>query len=187
MKKKKNLKKDYRPVVTAKKHWIVYIFPTLFVIAGLILLNGEQPFKLAGLAVTLFGFYQILSKASEKWHLTDQHLIIEKGILPGLKKQHEISVQDIYKTHSNKTKLSKYFGDLGHITTRRRSDDCTGLNHSNIANPELFSRELQLRVQKLPSHNLNQVYELKEKGAISEKEYNLIKLGYVTQQHLSKL
>lgn len=186
-KKKKAKKQNHQPVVTAKKHWIVYVVPTLIVCAGIVLFNNDTTFfKAAGFAVMLFGFYQILSKANEKWHLTDHHLVIEKGILPWAKKYEEVSVQDIYKTNTNNTRLSKYFSNLGHLNTRRRADDCSGFSHSNIADPELFSKALELRVQSLPSHSLNQVYELKEKGAISEKEYNLIRLGHITQQHLSK-
>ena len=183
--KKKRSKKNIQPVATAKKHWIVYILPSAFVIAGIVLLNGEQMFfRAAGLLVILFGFYRILSKANEKWHLTESHLIIEDGILPWSKKYQEVSVHDIYKTDSEAHPRLKRF-KVGKVKARRRADDCSGLHHSYIANPEQFSNQLQLMVQKLPSNNLNTLYELKEKGAISEHEYNLIRLGHITQQHLS--
>lgn len=184
--KGKSSKKKIQPVATARKHWIVYILPTAFVIAGIILLNGEQVFfKGAGLLIMLFGFYRILAKANEKWHITDEHLVMEEGILPWSKKYQEVPVHDIYKTHAEAhPKLKRYF-NVGNVKTRRRADDCSGLHHSFIAAPDEFTSHLQLMVQKLPSNNLNTLYELKEKGAISEHEYNLMKLGHVTQQHLS--
>jgi len=179
----KSTKKNYQPVATAKKHWIIYVVPSLIVMAGIVFLNNEQQFfKGAGLLLILSGFYYILKKANEKWLLTDQHLVIKKGIFP--KKYQEVPVQDIYKTNTQTGKLSRFL-NIATLNTRRRADNCSGLVNSNIANAEKFLNELQLIVQRHPSNNLNNVYALKESGAISEQEYNIIRLGYITQQHLS--
>lgn len=184
--KPQSSKKDLKPVMTAKKHWIVYILPTVFVLAGLVLVLGDQPLlKAAGAAVSLFGLFLIMKKATEKWHITDQHLIMEEGLMPWAKKYHEVSVQDIYKTQTNANpRLNRLF-NVGNVKARRRADNCLGFTHSFMANPEEFSSKLQMMVQKLPSNNLNTLYELKEKGAISEAQYNVMKLGHVTHQHLS--
>lgn len=186
MKKNKKTNKKQTPLATAKKHWIVYVLPSLFVLAGLILLNNQAAaFKGAGLLVVLLGFSLILKKANEKWHLTDNHLIIEKGVLPWAKKYMEVPVADIYKTDFTPGKLSRFF-KLGNINTRRRSEECTGFSSAFIANPDRFSGHVQLLVQKQPEHSLNQLFELKEKGMISEHEFNIIKLGHVTSRHLSR-
>lgn len=178
-------KKNYQPIAIAKKHWIIYILPFLFIIAGIVFLNNDQLFfKIAGSAAVFAGLFYSLRKANEKWLLTEEHLVIQKGILPAFRKYQEVPVHEIYKTYTETGKLGR-FVNLASINTRRRADNCTGLRHSNIANADEFTNELQLMVQKLPSHGLNQVYELKEKGAISESEYNLIKLGHVTRQYLS--
>jgi len=188
MSKKQEKTQTYRPepTITAKKHWIVYAVPAAVTTAGLFLLASQETnIKSLGVGLVVAGLAWAISKASEKWHLTDQHLIMEKGILPWAKKKHEIAVHDIYKSSAEGHKLSKYFR-LGHIRTRRRADDCTGFSHSFITNHEEFSSAIEKRVKKHQSANsLNQVYELKEKGAISAHEYNLIKLGHVTQQFLS--
>ncbi|WP_207425415.1 hypothetical protein [Pedobacter sp. SYSU D00535] len=183
---KKSSKKTYQPVITAKKHWIVYLLPSLLVAAGVILvLNDAVAAKVAGAVALVLGFYQILKKSNEKWHLTDEHLVMEKGVLPWAKEFQEVSVTEIYKTHTHPHPKLKKFLNVGHVRTQRRADDCTGFHHSYIANPQEFSSQLQAMVHKSPASNLNTLYELKEKGAISEKEYNLIKLGHVTQQFLS--
>ena len=184
--KLKSPKKDLKPVMTAKKHWIVYVLPTVFVIAGLVIVTGEQSLvKAAGASLSLSGLFLILKRATQKWHLTDQHLIIEEGIMPWAKKYHEVSVHDIYKTQTEAHPRLKKLFNVGNVKARRRADSCLGLKHSFVANPEEFSNKLQTIVQKLPSNNLNTLYELKEKGAISETQYNVMKLGYVTHQHLS--
>lgn len=184
--KQKSSKKDLKPMMTSKKHWIVYVLPTVLVIAGLVFVIGEQPiFKAAGAAVSLLGLFLILKKATEKWHLTDQYLIIEEGIMPWAKKYQEVSVHDIYKTQTDANPRLKKLFNLGNVKARRRVDNCLGFKHYFMANPEEFSNKLQAIVQKLPTHNLNTLYELKEKGAISETQYNVMKLGYVTHQHLS--
>ncbi|MFD2164175.1 hypothetical protein ACFSJU_17330 [Paradesertivirga mongoliensis] len=184
--KQKAPKKDLRPVMTAKKHWIVYILPAAVVIAGLALVTGEHPiFKAAGAGLSLFGLVLILKRATEKWHLTDQHLIIEEGIMPWAKNYHEVSVHDIYKTQTDANPRLKKLFNVGTVKARRRADNCLGFKHSFVANPEEFSDKLQTIVQKLPSNNLNTLYELKEKGAISETQYNVMKLGHITHQHLS--
>lgn len=184
--KQKSPKKDLKPLITAKKHWIVYVLPAVLVMAGLVLAIGEQPlFKAAGASLSLFGLFLILKRATEKWHLTDQHLIMEEGIMPWTKKYHEVSVHDIYKTQTDSTPRLKKLFNVGSVKARRRADNCLGFKHSFVANPEEFSNKLQTIVQKLPSNDLNTLYELKEKGAISETQYNVMKLGYVTHQHLS--
>jgi len=176
------------PTITAKKHWIVYAVPAALILAGVVLVSNEDStIKGIGAVLAVAGLIWAISKANEKWHLTDQHLVMEKGVLPWSKQKHEISVHDIYKASSEHHKLNKYFR-MGHIRTRRRADDCSGFSHSFITNHEEFSKAIEHRVKKHDSaHSLNQVYELKEKGAISSKEYELIKLGHVTQQFLSKI
>jgi hypothetical protein len=184
--KQKTTKRDLKPVITAKKHWIVYVLPTVLVVAGLVLATGEETvMKAAGAAISLFGLVLILKRATEKWHLTDRHLVIEEGIMPWAKKYHEVSVHDIYKTHTDANPRLKKLFNVGNVTARRRADNCLGFKHSFVANPEEFSNKLQTIVQKLPSNDLNTLYELKEKGAISESQYNVMKLGYITHQHLS--
>jgi hypothetical protein len=189
MSKKQEKVKTYspEPTITAKKHWIAYAIPSVIATAGFVLLtNQDSALKGLGAVVAVTGLIWAINKASEKLHLTDQHLILEKG-LPWSKKKQEIHVHEIYKTSTEHHKLSKYFR-MGHIRTRRRADDCSGFNHAFMSNHEEFSRAIQKRIQKHDSaHNLNQVFELKEKGAISAHEYNLIKLGHVTQQFLSKI
>ncbi|WP_207533079.1 hypothetical protein [Desertivirga arenae] len=174
------------PTITAQKHWIVYSAPAGLIAAGLILfLQDDTTFKIFGGVIAAAGLIWAISKANEKWHLTDQHLVMEKGVFS--KKKHEISVHDIYQASAEHHKLSKYFR-MGNVRTRRRADECSGFNHSFITNHEEFSKAIEHRVKKhATAHSLNQVYELKEKGAISSKEYDLIKLGHVTQQFLSKL
>lgn len=184
--KQKAPKKDLRPVMTAKKHWIVYVLPAALVIAGLVLVLGEQPlFKAAGASLSLSGLFLVLKRGTEKWHLTEQHLIIEEGIMPWAKNYHEVSVYDIYKTQTDANPRLKKLFNVGTVKARRRADNCLGFKHSFVANPEEFSNKLQTIVQKLPSNNLNTLYELKEKGVISESQYNVMKLGHITHQHLS--
>lgn len=171
-------------LTTAGKHPIVYIVPLIFTLAGIFLIGFEElSFKGAGLLLALAGIYHILKKASVKWHLTPDHLYIETGVWPWSKSFTEIPVYDIYKSSTKIDFLGRVF-NIGTVKAKRRFDDCSGFSHSNIANPEEFTKHLELLVQKLPSHGLNNLYELREKGMISEHEYNIVRLGHITKQFL---
>ncbi|PWG79814.1 hypothetical protein [Pararcticibacter amylolyticus] len=194
MKKKNN---THEPIATAKKHWIVYVVPSLLVFSGAILLsNGTVSLKTLGAALALAGVGLAVKRANEKWHLTENHLVMETGILPWFKNYIEVPVKDIYKTDFNTVKidyktsfrkigLKRHFNSIGNISTKRRDMQCRGFSASYIAHPEIFTRKMQLHVQKQPEHSLNQLFELKEKGAISEHEFNIMKLGHITKIHLS--
>ena len=122
------------PTITAKKHWIIYTAPAVLIAGGLILFGqADTALKGFGAVLAVAGLIWAISKANEKWHLTDQHLVMEKGLFS--KQKHEIAVQDIYKASSEQHKLNKYFR-MGHVRTRRRADDCSGFSHTFITNQE---------------------------------------------------
>ncbi len=177
--------KNTKPLlVTAKKHWIVYIIPLLFTVAGITLIGFEEiTFKSSGFLLTGLSVYHILKKASVRWHLTNDHVYIETGAWPWSKSYTEIPVYDIYKSSANVHFFGKVL-NIGTIKAERRVENCPGFIHYNISNPEEFTKHLNLLVKKLSAHNLNNLYELREKGMISEHEYNIIKLGYITKQYL---
>lgn len=180
--KKKNTQ---TPLATAKKHWIVYIAPTLITIAGLALMaSNNVTYEGSGAFLALVGLGWILKKANEKWYLTESHLVMEKGILPWSKKSVEVPVKELYKTEYEPVRIKKPL-PMGTISTRRRADNCAGFRSSFMAYPERFSQQVEYHLKRQPEHSLNQLFELKEKGAISEHEFNIMKLGHVTKMYLS--
>lgn len=182
---KKAFKENYgNPIATAKKHWVVYILPLLLIACGTALLYMSELLpKILGTVMIIGGVIRIVQIAAVKWHLTEEHLFIESG-MGKRKKFQQVPVYDIYRSSASTNRVGKVF-NFGTITAKRRSEHCTGLRHSIISNPKQFHSHIHSLVQKSPAKDLNHIYELKEKGIISESEYNLMKLGYVTKHHLS--
>jgi hypothetical protein len=182
---KKSFRENFgTPIATAKKHWVVYLLPLILIAAGVSLLYMSEILpKVLGTIMILGGAFRMIQIASVKWHLTEDHLFIESGIGRG-KKYQQVPVYDIYKSSTSTTKVGRVF-NFGTVVAKRRSEHCTGLRHSIVSNPKQFHSHIHTLVQKSPAKDLNQIYELREKGLISESEYNVMKLGYITQHHLS--
>ncbi|WP_423148435.1 hypothetical protein [Rubrolithibacter danxiaensis] len=183
--KKSKRQASTTPLVTAKKHWIVYVLPLLFTFSGFVFLSQGSIFaKVTGLVIIFFSLRYILRKASVKLHLTHDHLFIETGVLPWFKKYYEIPLFDVYKTSASINRIGRFLNN-GTVSARNREDHTDIVSHINIANPQDFANQVNMLVQKLPVHDLNKLYELKERGAISEHEYNIMKLGFITHKYLA--
>ena len=181
---KKSIQKEIaNPIATAKKHWVVYILPVLLIISGTFLLNADSMMaRVAGGVIVLAALIRIIQVSNTRWHLTENNLFIQSGVFR--KKYEQVPVFDLYKSDASSTKIGKAL-NFGSITARRRSDHCTGLRHSIVANPKQFSSHIESVVRKSPAHELNKIYGLKEKCVISENEYNIMRLGFITREHLS--
>jgi hypothetical protein len=182
---KKSFKKDYgTPIATAKKHWVVYILPLLLIASGIALLgSNEISIKVTGGILILGSLLRAIQIAGEKWHLTKDHLFIERGMGPK-KTYQKVPVTDLYRSSTSTNKIGRAL-NFGSVTAKRRSDHCSGLRHSIISNPKQFHLHINALVQNSPAKDLNKFYELKEHGIITDNEYNIIKLGYITNHHLS--
>ena len=182
---KKSFKKDLgTPITTAKKHWVAYILPLLLTASGIALLStNEGLLKVTGGILLLGSVIRMIQIGSEKWHLTEEHLFIERGIGPK-KTYQKVPVTDLYKSSTSTNKIGRKL-NFGSVTAKRRSDHCTGLRHSIISNPKQFHLHISTVVQNSSAKDLNKFYELKEHGIITENEYDIIKLGYITKHHLS--
>lgn len=185
MNKKATQAKHARPVITAKKHWIVYLFPLSVIAAGIALFLMPQLIaKIISAALLLMGFILLIKKLSFKWHVTTEHIFVESGFGFTRKKYQQMPVFDVYKSSASVNTIGRIL-NFGTITTTQRENGDSMISHTNISNAKEISEYLNRYVKTLPTHPLNQVYELKEKGIISEQEYNLVKMGHITKQYLA--
>lgn len=173
------------PISTAKKHWIVYLPLLLIVTVGIAFLTRDEIYnKVAGIMISLFGLLQMVRIATIKWHLTSDHIYIQQG-WPWAKKVQQVPVLQVYQsTASSKGILGRYF-NIGTITTTGRDGVYTNISDRNISNASAFSFEIAKVISKSPINPLNKIYALKENGAVSQSEYDLIKLGMLTNHFLS--
>lgn len=170
-------------IAYAKKHWIVYFFPILF-LAAAIYFMAQDDFntRLIGAAIGIPALLRIIQVSMVKWFLTSEYVVIQKG-WPWSKKYQHIPVFELYKTEADKGKFSRFF-NLATLSARGRESYTEPLTHINISNATAFTDEVARVIQSSPAHPLNNAFELKERGAISKEEYELMKLGVMTQRYL---
>ncbi|MDB5119198.1 MAG: Short C-terminal protein [Sphingobacteriales bacterium] len=174
--------KNATVISTAKKHWIVYLFPIVFTVAGLLLLSFEQfSYHLLG-AFFIFGsLIRIVQVSTVKWVLTPEYLFVREG-WPWAKEYQQIAVYDLYKIDNQKGKFSRFF-NVATLTTADREFE-KAVSHINISNASEFTHEVTKVLNKTNVSTLNKAMDLKEQGALTPEEYNLLKLGVMTQRHL---
>ncbi|HEY1025068.1 MAG TPA: hypothetical protein VGE26_07885 [Sphingobacteriaceae bacterium] len=171
-------------IAYAKKHWIVYLFPVVFLAAGLYFITQDDTnSRLIGAVIALPALLRIVQASMVKWYLTPEYVVVQKG-WPWSKKYEHIPVFELYKTDADNGKFSKFF-NLGTLSAKGRENYTDQVKHINISNATAFSNEVTRVVQSSPAHPLNNAFELKEKGAISKEEYDLMKLGVMTHRYLA--
>lgn len=171
--------------IYARKHMIVYIFPVLFLIAGCYLLT-QSDVLVKGLALVFISgaILRISQVAMVKWYLTPEYLIVRNG-WPWAKKFQQISVFDLYESNAAPGKFSKFFGTA--TLTAKTREGSGAISTINITNAEEFCRQVSTVVKQSSAQPLNSALALKDRGMLTEKEYEVIKLGVFTQKYLGEL
>lgn len=167
---------------TAKKHWIVYLFPIGFILLGLILLSVQGfAYHLLG-AFFIFGsLTRIIQVSTVKWVLTPEYLFVREG-WPWAKQYQQIPVFDLYRIEDQKGKFSRFF-NVSTLTTADR-EFAKAVSHINISNASQFTSEVTKVLNRTNVSTLNKAMDLKEQGALTAEEFNVLKLGVMTQRHL---
>ncbi|MDB5013122.1 MAG: Short C-terminal protein [Daejeonella sp.] len=167
---------------TARKHWIVYLFPVIFIVVGLLLLSLEQFSQHLLAAFFILGsLIRIVQVSTVKWVLTPEHLFVREG-WPWAKQYQQIPVFDLYKIEDQKGKFSRFL-NVSTLTTADR-EFAKAVSHINISNASEFTHEVTKVLNKTNVSTLNKAMDLKEQGALTAEEYDLLKLGVMTQRHL---
>jgi len=183
MKRKTTIKEETQSAIAfARKHWIVYIIPVLFLGAGFYFLaQTEITGRILGLLLAITAILRIVQVTTVKWYLTQDVLIVREG-WPWAKKYHSIPVFDLYQSTAAPGKFSRLF-DTSTLSAKGRELP-RSVQHINITDAKSFCEQVDKVVKKSPAHSLNNAFALKEKGALSEAEYELMKLGVITQKYL---
>lgn len=183
MKRKTTIKEETRSAIAfAGKHWIVYIIPVLFLGAGFYFMTqAEITGKVLGALMALSAILRIVQVSTVKWYLTRETLIVREG-WPWAKKYHAIPVFDLYQSTAAPGKFSRLF-DTATLSAKGRELPGS-VQHINITDARAFCEQVDRIVKTSPAQPLNNAYALKEKGALSEAEYELMKLGVLTQKYL---
>lgn len=183
MKKTNNIKEEIQSALAfTGKHWIVYVIPVIFIAAGFYFVaQAEMPGNILGLFMVLSAILRIVQVSTVRWYLTRESLIVREG-WPWAKKYHAIPVFDLYQSTAAPGKFSRLF-DTATLSARGRELPQL-VQHINITDAKSFCEQVDKVVKSSPSHPLNNAYALKERGALSDAEYDLMKLGVLTQKYL---
>jgi membrane protein YdbS with pleckstrin-like domain len=185
MNRRKSNLVESQAIAHAKKHWIVYVVPVLFLAAGFYFLT--QPLmmtRILGMILALIAVLRIVQVSMVKWYLTPQHLIVRQG-WPWAKEYKELPVFELYHSKAAPGKFNRFFNTYTLSAKTRETAD--SVSHLNITNANDFCREVDLLISKSKAQPLNNALALKEKGAITASEYEMVRLGVLTQKYLGPI
>ncbi len=194
------LKKDEKIKLTTRPHWFTLIIPFLITVAGVLVgLIIEKNFKGSyGFIIILFFFcyaiYKIIQRNNNIWVVTNLRVIDEHGVLSSNSK--ESPLDKINNVTYKQTFWGKIFG-FGNIQIQTAAEIGSTTYHSVERPKELKDtitqmqeeyKENQIKKQAAELANamaagkqdnkpglsaeLEKLFELKEKGILTEEEYN---------------
>lgn len=173
----------------SKKHWFAYVFPIIIILFGVsfILSNGWIS-KLIGVFISLYGVYCFLAYKNTTWTLTDEELIIESGYYLG-SFYHDILIEDIYEAGYKKGIMGRILG-YGMLIIKKTDGRATLIGTTKMDNIEEMVGNINALVKEkktmpktdfvnIPPQQGNSVVdelyklsELKDKGLLTEEEFN---------------
>lgn len=185
MNRKSVIEESQSAIAYAQKHWIVYVLPVLSLAAGFYFLaQPEMITRLTGLVLALTAVLRIVQVSMVKWYLTPQHLIVRQG-WPWAKKYKQFPVFELYRSTAAPGKFSRFLNTATLSASSRDSADT--VSHINITGAGDFCSQVDAILQQSPAQPLNNAHALKQMGALSPEEYEVVRLGVLTQKHLGAL
>ncbi len=185
MNRKSVLEETQSALAYARKHWIVYVIPVLSLGAGFYFLaQSESISRFTGLILALSAVLRIVQVSMVKWYITPQHLIVRQG-WPWAKQYKQLPVFDLYHSTAVPGKFSRFLNTATLSAGTRETSD--SVSHLNITDAGDFCRQVYAVIEKSEAQPLNNALALKEKGALSAAEYEMIRLGVLTRKHLGPL
>lgn len=198
------LKKEEKVHLTTRQHWFPCLFTPLFLVVLLLVMGigMEKPntfYYILSFIVICFLVYRIIQRQFNIWVVTNLRVIDENGILSHL--SIESSLDKINNVSFRRGILGGLFG-YGNVEIQTAAGHGATI-YKNVENPELLkdtittmqedykksaTREqttvlasvLSNRQQNTGNNSisaeLEKIFELKQKGVLSEEEYNKLKM-----------
>ncbi len=124
---------------TARIHWVLFIWPALFLLIGAILLTSRQLAigSLFLVLTVLTALYLGIVRASSEFGLTDRRVMIRIGAI-----RRRLTTIDLDEIDEVVLEQSRLGGFLGYGTLKLRGEGCEERVLWNIADPEGFKAAL---------------------------------------------
>jgi len=192
---KTQLKKDEKIILETRPHWVTLIIPFLILLAGTIfgILIGGYGLLLILLAAIYF-YYKMIERNNNIWAVTDLRVIDEFGVFSNNSK--ESPIDKINNVTYNQSLWGKIFG-FGNVQIQTAAE-IGSTNYSFVQHPGKLKDSItrmqdefknsQIRKQAAELANamaaaqqnskadvpaeLEKLFDLKQKGIITEEEFN---------------
>lgn len=184
---------------TIKKHWTVYIVPSIFLLAALFFVYLSFGIKTKWISVGMLVFasftavskiMKILNLASVSWTFNGRELQVRRGVLSWKKTLIQIPIFDIYDSSISNGFLGHYL-NFGHISIRRTEGMTSQLSERHMAGALNFSGHVNHCVQEYKKGQnlvnsvkgeskdvvmmIQRLVDLKNTGVLSEEEFERLK------------
>jgi uncharacterized membrane protein YdbT with pleckstrin-like domain len=141
---KKSLSADESIIELFKLHWMVWIFPTILVLFGLLLVAGssdvpgqENPTHIVGYIVLAIAAYKILGIKTQERGVTSKRVVRKDGIIA--RKTEEVRLTKIETVEVKQGILERLLGSGSVVLTGTGSSD---LILNGIENPMKVKRSI---------------------------------------------
>jgi len=186
--------------IICRKHWFAYVGTTLVLFVGLNLLTNKY-FWFAGILLIVICVIKIGSLRSCEWKLSSDSLFITRGILPWRKTKIQIPIFDIYESIVTNGMFGHFF-KYGNIIIRRTEGNTTRFEDTCLADVEKLSMQINSLVYEVKKRKYNfaeantnssvnnkmniveelkRLSELKDKGELTQAEFELLKEKLINQ------
>lgn len=180
-----------------KKNWSAYLIPGILILLGLTFLKQNTFFMIIGILLIVYNAIRVISLMKVKWTLSEGNVFIEGGFLPWAKTEFQVPVFDIYECIYN-TNLFSHIVKSGNLNLRRTEGVTSQLTVTSMTNAKEFSAQVNSMVHTYKgkknnvyvnnstpstsaSEEIVKINDLKNKGLISESEYQIMKSKIINQ------
>jgi hypothetical protein len=173
----------------SKKHWTAYVVPVAILCIGLFLITMGSYMLYIGLALIFIALRKVVILSRVRWVLSDNDLLICRGILPWQRTQMQIPIFNIYESYVS-FGMFGHFLDYGSISIRRTEGVTSQISETSLAGAKRLSGRINSLVQEYVqqksggNHQLNKgsfarelqhLVELRDNGELTAAEYERLK------------